>query len=505
MDAAVGCAAKEGFAEMTEVYRTIEVLLGYAERELSLPKKNVDYVRNGVFRLLGLDAYAGELSENSMTDETPERLLDEFSAACIAAGLFLPEETEYYRDAVMGELMLSPKDVQSIFDTKQEDEGSRAALEWFYGYSVKSDYVKKAILDKNPRFNSQGLIITINKSKPEFRDPKKAVSGNSTKTGYPKCNICHENEGFAGRSKRTLRTVDITLGGEPWFWQYSPYGYFNQHGIAVNYKHIPMHIDRGTFTRLMDFVDMFPAYFIGCNAPLERIGGSVLAHDHYQGGGEILPMFTAGSVYTMQSEKFPETVVEIVDWAGTVIRIVSRNRSDIEEIGESIRVKWETYENRALGIIPADEKGVHNAISPTVVRTRRGYEMSIILRSNITSEEFPDGVFHAHPEYHMIKKESIGLIEAQGLFILPGRLEGQLGEIEKVLAEGKPLPEELEEFRLVYDEIIKREGAIADMGAAKTAMREELGSICNRILENTAVFKDKRQTVWFMTELGFHL
>ena len=148
---------------------------------------------------------------------------------------------------------------------------------------------------------------------------------------------------------------------------------------------------------------------------------------------------------------------------------------------------------------------MHNAISPTVVRTQRGYEMSIILRSNITSEEFPDGVFHAHPEYHMIKKESIGLIEAQGLFILPGRLEGQLGEIERALSEGKPLPEELEEFRLVYDEIKKREGGIADMGAAKSAMREELGSICNQILENTAVFKEKRQTVWFMTELGFHI
>ncbi len=487
------------------VYREIDALLKYAEKNLLLPKKNADYVRNNIFRLLGLDAYCEDGQGEEVTDETPERLLDAFVSACTKEGLFSPDEAGYYRDAVMGELMLSPKDVQDIFEKKREAEGSKAALGWFYDYSVKGDYVKKAALDKNPRFSSQGLIITINKAKPEFRDPKKAVSGNSTKTGYPKCNICHENEGFAGRSKRTLRTIDITLGGEPWFWQYSPYGYFNQHGIAVNYTHTPMYIDRGTFTRLMDFVDMFPAYFIGCNAPLERIGGSVLAHDHYQGGGEILPMHKAGAAYTMSAKEYPETVVEVVDWAGTVLRIVSHSRHDIEEIGDRIRTKWLNFEDRALGIIPEDEKGVHNAISPTVVRTKRGYEMSIILRSNVTSEQYPDGVFHAHPEYHIIKKESIGLIEAQGLFILPGRLEKELGEIEALISEGKPLSEALQDFKHVYDDVVKRVGLTSDMGRVKAAMREELGAICNAILENTAVFKDKRQTVAFMNDLGFAL
>lgn len=489
---------------MNRVYSAIDLLLIYAQKELYLPQKNVDYARNGIFRLLGLDAYVEEKHEVDVFDKTPERLLDELMEACVVAGLFQAQDAEYYRDAVMGELMFSPKEIQEIFDAKLEDEGSEAALKWFYAYSIKCDYVKKAILDKNPRFKSKGLIITINKAKPEFRDPQKAVRGNSTKTGYPKCNICHENEGFAGRSKRTLRTIDITLGGEPWFWQYSPYGYFREHGIAVNYKHTPMYIDRGTFTRLMDFVDMFPAYFIGCNAPLERIGGSVLAHDHYQGGGELLPMHKAGSAYVMRSTRYPDALVEVVDWPGTVIRIVSRLREDIEAIGESIRAKWVSYEDRVLGIIPEDEHGVHNAISPTVVRTKRGYEMSIILRSNITSEQYPDGIFHAHPEYHMIKKESIGLIEAQGLFILPGRLEAQLGEIETLISEGKSLPESLQDFKLVYDDVTKLVGSTSDMGMVKAAMREELGIICNAILDNTAVFKDKRQTIAFMNDLGFH-
>ena len=487
------------------IYSAIDALLRYAEKNLYLSQKDVDYARNGILELLGLDAYLSKMSIPNVDDQTPERLLDELTAECVSKGLFQPEQAEYYRDGIMAQLMLSPKDVQAIFNAKLDDVGSEAALHWFYNYCVKSDYVKKAALDKNPRFDSQGLVVTINKAKPEFRDPKKAVSGNSTKSGYPKCNICHENEGFAGRSKRTLRTIDITLGGQRWFWQYSPYGYFNQHGIAVNYKHTPMYIDRGTFTRLMDFVDQFPCYFIGCNAPLERIGGSVLAHDHYQGGGEILPMHKAGAVYALKNGRYPNATVEVVDWAGTVVRIVSSARADIEEIGESIRAKWVSYENHSLGIVPEDEKGIHNAISPTVVKTKRGYEMSIILRSNITSDEYPDGVFHAHPEFHIIKKESIGLIEAQGLFILPGRLEKQLYGVEKLISDGKPLTEELKDFELVYNEVVDGLNGERDFDKVQAAMRSEPGSVCNRILENTAVFKDKLQTVAFMRDLGWTL
>lgn len=244
---------------------------------------------------------------------------------------------------------------------------------------------------------------------------------------------------------------------------------------------------------------MFPHYFIGCNAPLPRIGGSVLAHDHYQGGGEILPMHKAKAVYTLKNNDYPDTILEVVDWAGTVIRVVSQNRRSIEEICNAINEKWVHYNAPELGVIAEDEDGVHNAISPTVVKTERGYEMSVILRSNITSEQYPDGVFHAHPEYHVIKKESIGLIEAQGLFILPGRLESELAEIEKIIESKKQLPTEYAAFKLVYDEV----KAIG--GDTHQAMQQELGSICSRILENTAVFKDKKQTVEFVKDLGFNL
>ena len=195
----------------------------------------------------------------------------------------------------------------------------------------------------------------------------------------------------------------------------------------------------------------------------------------------------------------------MVDWANTVVRIVSKNRKAIEEIGDAVREKWTRYEDREKGIIPRTEKGQHHAVSPTVVKTDRGYEMNIIFRSNITSEEYPDGIFHAHPEFHIIKKESIGLIEAQGLFILPGRLEKELGEVEDLIVQGKPLTEELKEFGLVYKEIKEICGGDISKESVHSAVKKELGSVCNRILENTAVFKDKKDTVEFMREMGFEL
>ncbi len=455
---------------MKDLLQRTEELIAYAEEYLELDKGDENYVKNRVLEIL----------QNCEGEELSEEEADE----------------------VYGALSLLPSKVNAKFQSLLKTSG-KAATDWLYDYCVHNDYVKKAKLDKNPRFESNGLIVTINKAKPEFRDSKKAKAGNTVEGGFAKCVICRENEGLASRNKRTLRTVDITLGGQDWFWQYSPYGYFHEHGIAVNCEHIPMHVDKGTFTRLMDFVDVFPHYFIGCNAALPRIGGSVLAHDHYQGGGEILPMHRAKAAYTLTHKNYPDAVIEVVDWQGTVIRVISKNRKDIEELCESIRAAWVEYDCPELGIIAQDEDGRHNNISPTVVKTERGYEMSVILRSNITSEEYPDGVFHAHPEFHTIKKESIGLIEAQGLFILPGRLEAELGEIERIIEEKRELPPEYEAFRLVYDET----KAIYGNGNLNVheAMQEELGSICARILENTAVFKDRALTIEFLKNLGCEL
>ena len=408
-------------------------------------------------------------------------------------------------DAVYGELSLLPSEIDERFWQIYKESGSKAATDWLYNYCVYNKYVKKDVLDKNPRFDcANGLTITINKAKPEFRDPKKAKAGNSVDGGFCKCVICRENEGFGARNKRNLRTVSITLGSRPWFWQYSPYGYFNEHGIAVNCEHTPMRVDKDTLENLLDFVDKFPHYFIGCNAPLPRIGGSVLAHDHYQGGGEELPLHRAKIKTKIKDGKYPYVTVGILDWAGTVIRIKSDKRNEVADIADRLGKAWAKYTNAELGIIAEDKDGAHNAISPTVIKTVSGYEMNVILRSNITSEKYPDGVFHAHPEYHAIKKESIGLIEAQGLFILPGRLEEELGKIEALIGAKKQLPPEYAAFKLVYEETkaLYESGKYSDI---HRAMREELGSICYRILENTAVFKEEKDLMLFLKTAGFEV
>lgn len=450
--------------------RQIKDIISYAEKKLELSERDCEYKANRLLEIVNSGLEGAELE-----------------------------------DAIYGELSLLPSEMDKRFSEILKDSGSKAATEWLYNYCVNNKYVKKDVLDKNPRFDTEnGLTVTINKAKPEFRDPKKAKAGNSVDGGFAKCVICRENEGFGARNKRNLRTVSISLGAQPWFWQYSPYGYFHEHGIAVNCEHIPMHVDRQTFVNLLDFVDMFPHYFIGCNAPLERIGGSVLAHDHYQGGGEVLPLHKAKIRRYIKDMRHPTAKIGILEWAGTVIRIKSDKRNEIADVAERLREAWINYSNPELGIIAEDNNGVHNAISPTVIKTADGYEMNVILRSNITSEKYPDGVFHAHPEYHAIKKESIGLIEAQGLFILPGRLEEELNKIKRIIEAKSELPPEYAEFKLVYDETkaLYESGKYADI---HKALQEELGSICYRILENTAVFKREEDFLRFIKTAGFEI
>ena len=509
--------------QLTEVYASIDALIDYALAHLDLDPRNADWTRNQIFALFRLDSYPGPKTTTSAAsvsdvvqdivgsrsqapygEKTPDPLLAAFRAAATTAGLFDPEEGPAYADTIMGILSANPADLDDRFLLVEHRDGGMAAMQWFYDYCVANNYVKRAQLDRNPRFDSHGLTVTINLAKPEFKNMKKAAAGNAVAGGYPKCTICHENEGFAGRDKRTLRTLPVTLGGESWFWQFSPYGYFDQHGICVNTDHTPMHVDRDTFGHLLDFVDRFPGYFLGCNAALPRIGGSVLAHDHYQGGGELLPMHKAATWAAFTLADYPDAVVEILDWPGTAVRVVAKSRDTIIEVCDKIREGWINYSNPELDIICEGEDGKRSAVSPSAIITERGYEMSLIFRNNSVSEELPEGIFHAHPEFWPVKQEPIGLIEAQGLFILPGRLINQLGLIEDALAEGKPLPEEVGEFTLEWDELTATLNDERDRDAIHAAVQDELGSVCERILGNTAVFKHKELTRDFMEGLGFH-
>lgn len=480
------------------VSEAVDKLIDYSEKNLELDARDSLYVRNSLLDALGCGTYAasGALWEGESVGD----LLGALTDACAQAGL-PAEDTESLNDRVMGMLMLPPHAVQDRFREELE-KSPEEAMKWFYDYSVLGDYVKKEKLDRNPRYTAKnGLIITINLAKPEFRDPKRAASGNSTAGGYPACTICRDNEGYGPRNKRTLRTVPLTLGGEPWFWQFSPYGYFFRHGIAVNTKHTPMHVDRATFGRLMDFVDAFPCFFLGSNAPLPRIGGSVLAHDHFQGGQENLPLFSAKPAIPFRDDSAPGAKISVLDWYSTAIR-VEGTREEVTEVSEKIRAAWVSFRDESRSIIPYDADGIHSAVSPTCRKTESGYVMDILLRNNITSPEFPDGIFHAHPEYHVIKKESIGLIEAQGLFILPGRLQKELAPLSSALAEGKGLPAGSEAFQVVWDRLDTSKPYTAQ--EAETAVFEALGDIAEHILKNTAVFKTHQETADFLRGAGLH-
>lgn len=500
-------SAKRGRKAYESVYGALDTLLGYARVYLGLEVQDIDWARNRVLSDFDLTSYApgpvirgiGNLGD--LPD--PEPLLHRFYQALDQLGVGGLGTEESVDDLVMGELGAAPSVLQRRFARIESSSGGMEAMQWFYRYCVANTYVKKARLDKNLRFESHGLIITINQAKPEFKNMKKAASGNSVSGGYPQCTICHENEGFAGRDKRTLRTIPISLGGAPFFWQFSPYGYFNQHGICVNMEHTPMHVDRETFGNLMDFVDRFPGYFLGCNAALPGIGGSVLAHDHYQGGGELMPMHKAKAWELMNVPGNGKVQVEILDWPGTAVRVVSQSRQDIIEVSERIRLGWQHYTNRDLDIVCRDEEGRRSAVSPSVCRTCRGYEMNIILRNNGVSAKYPEGIFHVHPQYWAVKQEPIGLIEAQGLFVLPGRLIGQLSALESALVRGEELPEAQSEFAFEFDELQRLLHGSRNPDDVHAAMRDELGSICERILGNTAVFKDKQDTVAFLEGLGF--
>lgn len=509
------------------VSRAIDALLDYAARYLDLEPADRDYTCNMLLDLLGFNQYrivptTGTGTTEVCTADTggmPDDLMAQTLQAVRDAGLCAGLDNAALADAIMNTLSARPSRIQRIFENLCQERGSATAMRWLYAYGLHNGYIHGRQLARNPRFEEDGLVITINTAKPEFKTMAAAAAGTSVQSGYPECTICHANEGFGGRDKRTLRIIPVTLGGEPWFWQFSPYGYFREHGICVNARHTPMHVDRATFGRLCDFTDRFPSYFLGCNAALPRIGGSVLAHDHYQGGGEPMPMHRASAVRSRPAAQAPEVMVDIIDWPGTVIRLRSRSREALVEVADRIRVAWEHYDNAAYGIASHNGRGERqSAVSPTVVKTGAGgrggevrepaYELSLILRNNAVSREHPEGVFHAHEEFWPIKHEPIGLIEAQGLFVLPGRLTRQLAGVRRALCEGAALPEELREFTMIYDETQVRLGVAhgshipCDAGAVDKALRGELASICRRILRNTAVFPNTHATQAFLAEAG---
>lgn len=481
-----------------------EKLIRYALTHLHMNKRDEIYFRNILLREFKLtDPFEGELDLSYIDSlSVPDELTCEIESYAKENSLCEEFEENLYSTYIFGLLSPLPSVVNSEFNRLKKEKGELEACKYLYDLSVKNNYVQKTAISRNLWWKfvdgDKFLEITVNLSKPEKdnKEVAKLLTLKKSDKKYPACFLCKENEGFQGTlthpARENIRTISLTMGGEPWFIQYSPYAYYNEHLIAISENHTPMHIASDTVEKVLDFVEYLPNYMIGSNAALPIIGGSILNHEHFQGGEHLMPMHFAKVKKFFTADGFGDVEVGIVDWYNSVIRLKSKNRDSISSLTKKIITAWAGFTCERCGIF-AETVGVpHNSLSPVCRKDKEYYIMDIILRNNITSEEYPDGVFHAHPEYHNIKKEGIGLIEAMGLFILPGRLKKQLYSIAEILAKKKDFDKEdvsLSVHNAMIEELLK-EGYSTTVEEAEKRVTDKVNLICKNILFNTAVFKD---------------
>lgn len=445
-----------------------------------------------------------------------EAVIERIAAAGVANGREedTPSGADRIATRVMDLVMPRPSEVSATFAELYDEDGAEAATDWFYRMCCDARYVRTAAIAKNIGWTSPtrwgDLEITINLSKPE-KDPKAiAAAGAAPATGdvYPACQLCMENEGYRGRgageangahpARQNLRIVPITLGGEHWGLQYSPYAYFNEHCIAMSAEHRLMHVDRENMGRLLDFVDLFPHYFVGSNADLPIVGGSILSHDHFQGGRHVFPMMKAQVASTFSMDGFPHVECSVVRWPLSVLKLAARDREQLLDAAAHVLDVWRDWSDEAAGVIAESNGERHNTITPVACREGENYLLYLALRCNVTTDEHPLGVFHPHAEWHHIKKENIGLIEVMGLAILPPRLVDELGAVEQHLVElsGEPaaLAKALEADALSAPhaawalELAEAHGPIT-ADTVEDVVRAGVGEVFGHVLEDAGVYK----------------
>ena len=397
---------------------------------------------------------------------------------------------------LMGRLTPRPSQVIRAFRTRYE-ESPEAATDWYYQFSQDTDYILRYRIAKDVKWVAPtpygDLDITINLSKPE-KDPRAiAAAKTAPQGGYPKCQLCRENEGYAGRmnhpARQNHRISPITIDGKDWFFQYSPYVYYNEHCIVFNGQHVPMKIDRSAFRKLLDFVKQFPHYFVGSNADLPIVGGSILSHDHFQGGRYTFAMEKAPVEKEVSFPGFENVECGIVKWPMSVIRLRSADDDRLVDLAEKILTTWRGYTDEAAFIFAETDGEPHNTITP-IARMRDGkFELDLVLRNNITTEEYPLGVYHPHQELHHIKKENIGLIEVMGLAVQPSRLKGELADLADAFVEGRDIraDEALEKHNHWAEELKTRYTFTKEN--AMDILQKEVGVVFATVLEHAGVYK----------------
>lgn len=480
------------------LYTSIKKLIQYGLETGLICEEDKIYATNRILEVLQEDEYEepGETPETVDLEATLGELLD-YAAS---KGL-LPHDSVVYRDLfdtkLMGCLTPRPSEVTEKFFSLYKESPQRAT-EYFYKFSQDTDYIRRYRIKKDMRWKVPSpygdIDISINLSKPE-KDPKAIAAAKLAKqSGYPKCLLCGENVGYAGRvnhpARQNHRTIPLTINQTPWGFQYSPYVYYNEHCILFNSQHVPMKIERATFVKLFDFIKLFPHYFIGSNADLPIVGGSILSHDHYQGGHYTFAMAKAPIEQHFTVAGYEDVECGIVKWPLSVIRIRHRDAERLIDLADHILGKWRGYTDEVAFLFAETDGEPHNTITPIARKVGDVFELDLALRNNITTEECPLGLYHPHARYHHIKKENIGLIEVMGLAVLPARLKEEMQRLAEFILEGKDIRSDealakhadwVEEFLPNYPQIHAEN--------VTEILQQEIGKVFVGVLEDAGVYK----------------
>lgn len=484
--------------------KSIKKLVCYGLEKGIFDRRDTVYITNRILEILGLDSF--DCHEN-FTSVDLEETLKEILDFAVEKGLI--EDTITQRDLfdtkVMAALLPRPSEVTNKFYSLYA-ESPKTATDYFYKLSCDSDYIRRYRIKKDVKWVTSteygDLDITINLSKPE-KDPKAiAAAKNAKQVGYPKCLLCRECEGYAGRidfpARQNHRIIPVKINDTDWFMQYSPYVYYNEHCIVFNSEHTPMAINTATFRKLLDFVKLFPHYFVGSNADLPIVGGSILSHDHFQGGNYTFAMAKAPIDTEILFEGFSDVRAGIVKWPMSVIRLSSENSERLIELADKILSAWRGYTDEDAFIFAETDGEKHNTITPIARKAGDDFQLDLVLRNNITTKEHPMGVYHPHAELHHIKKENIGLIEVMGLAVLPARLKTEMALLKTAMLENKDLrnDEVLEKHADWADEIKIKYSDINENNIDKI-IEDEIGLVFSKVLEHAGVFKNKEDFLKF--------
>lgn len=490
------------------IYETLAGLVHKALELELIETSDTDYVRNQVMSLLELESFPEESVHP--VDDTLPNLLEQVIAYAVDQGVIMDifDDKEMLSANIMNCFVARPSVINAAFIEKYA-ESPIAATDFFYKLSKNSNYIQMNRIQKNISYKTDTaygeMDITINLSKPE-KDPEQIKREREMKQtlSYPKCLLCKENEGYAGRigypARANHRVVKIPLTGENWYLQYSPYVYYNEHSILLSEEHRDMKIDRGGFERLLAFTELFPHYFIGSNADLPIVGGSILSHDHYQAGRYEFAMTKAEDAFGFSLDAYPDITASVVNWPMSVIRLRAKETGSLVNAADEILQKWRNYSDESANVLAFTGETPHNTVTP-IARKRSGlFEIDLVLRNNRTTEEYPSGIFHPHADVHHIKKENIGLIEVMGLAVLPPRLKEELAEIQDFLLGHEA---DVAPFHLEWAEQLKAQhGILSSPEDAQAILEKELGKKFARVLEDAGVLKETAAFERFINTLN---